>query len=265
MTDLTNHGAALQGALSQRYGVSPDAVRCLMDAVSRGAGYQAQFSHPELGGMGQWSSGGMTMVGDMFNTGLQHLVASLCGEIANAYAQGSFYLPPPQYAGMAMQMSGGTWWPAELGHPSASGAQNNLSYAIFPDTRRLAVNLNGQITVYDTGNHQIGGISQQQSGGASWTFSSQFGPVDLASLPVVSGNSPAAPAYAPAFDPQPVMADPYAAPFAPQNPAPQPAPAQTGNPDQIFAALEKLAALYQMGVLTEPEFAAKKAELLARL
>lgn len=258
MTDLTDHGAAVQSALSQRYGVSPDAVRTLMDAVSRGAGYQAQFSHPELGGMGQWSSGGMTMVGDMFNTGLQHLVSSLCNEIAAAHAQGSFYLPPPQFAGTPMQMSGGSWWPADLGQPSASGGQNNLSYAIFPASRRLAVNLNGQITVYDTGDHQIGGISQQQSGDANWAFTSQFGPVNVASLPVVSGTPPAFSAPEPVL--QPVMAQP-APPDAPSAAA----PGQAIPHDQIFAALEKLAALHQIGVLTEAEFASKKAELLARL
>ena len=41
-------------------------VRALME----GNGSQAQFSHPDLGGMGQWSQGGMIMVGDMFNEGL---------------------------------------------------------------------------------------------------------------------------------------------------------------------------------------------------
>jgi hypothetical protein len=30
----------------------------------------AQFDHPDLGGMGQWTAGGMTMIGDMFNAGL---------------------------------------------------------------------------------------------------------------------------------------------------------------------------------------------------
>ena len=48
--------------------------------------------------------------------------------------------------------SGGPWggnlWPAELGNPSSTGAQNNLSYAVFPATRRLAIQNNGQMTVY---------------------------------------------------------------------------------------------------------------------
>ena len=42
------------------------------------------------------------------------------------------------------------------------------------------------MTVYDTLDHQIGGVSQQQSGDASFTFVSQRGLVRLADLPVVS-------------------------------------------------------------------------------
>ena len=265
MNSLTQHGAALQADLSQRYGVSQDAVRCLMDAVSRGGGNQAQFSHPELGGMGQWSSGGMTMVGDMFNNGLKAMVANLCGEISNGYFQGAFYPPAPQQTGGTYHgqqqggpsmsfgngFGGGTWWPAELGSPSSSGSQNNLSYAIFPNMRRLAVNLNGQVTVYDTGDHIIGGVGQQQSGGADWTFTSQFGTVYVSQLPVVSGTGQ-----------QPMQQQPGAP--EPEQPAPQQT-APSANSDQIFAALEKLGSLRDMGILSDEEFSAKKAELLARL
>ena len=42
------------------------------------------------------------------------------------------------------------------------------------------------MTVYDTLDHQIGGVSQQQGAGASLTFTSQHGTVPVASLPVVS-------------------------------------------------------------------------------
>lgn len=298
MIKLTDHGAAVRDDLSRRYGVSPDAVSSLMDAVVRGGGTQAQFSHPEIGGMGQWSSGGMTMVGDMFNTGLQNLVANLCGEISNAYFQGPFFPPPPkpvagwqgqaqsQGGGPSMQISGGSfgsWWPAELGHPSSTGSQNNLSYAIFPGTRRLAVNLNGRVTVYDTGDHMIGGVGQQQSGDASWTFTSQYGTVYLNQLPVVAGEGAEprpqaahAPEPAPSAHvaPAPAAEAPTKSPAepAPVEAAPEPAakpeskPAAKGaSSDEIFAALEKLGSLRDMGVLSEDEFAAKKAELLARI
>ncbi|MBB5722038.1 hypothetical protein FHS72_001662 [Loktanella ponticola] len=283
MSTLTQYGTGVLSDLSQRYGVSQDAVRCLMDAVSRGGGTQAQFSHSEIGGMGQWSSGGMTMVGDMFNTGLQAFVSNLCGEISNAYFNGPFYapLPKPQgswqgqsqggqsQGGPSMQMSGGSfgsWWPDELGSPSSSGSQNNLSYAIFPNTRRLAVNLNGAVTVYDTGDHMIGGVGQQQSGDASWTFTSQFGTVYLNQLPVVTGAGQSQPQAQPDPINDPVPDVPVMKQAAPDF-APQTTTASQGmiHADDVFAALEKLGSLHEMGILNSDEFQTKKAELLARL
>ena len=47
---------------------------------------------------------------------------------------------------------------------------------------------NGIVAVYDTLDHQIGGVSQQQSYGGSMTSSSQHGVVSMADLPVVSIN-----------------------------------------------------------------------------
>ena len=82
--------------------------------------------------------------------------------------------------------SSGNWWPADLGFPSGTGSQNNIRYAYFANARRLAVEINGHVTVYDTLDHQIGGVSQQQGAGASLTFTSQYGTVPVASLPVVS-------------------------------------------------------------------------------
>lgn len=281
MSPLTDHGAAVQSRLSQNYGLSLDAVQSMMDAVSRGGGSQAQFNIPELGGMGQWQSGGMTMVGDMFNMGLKNTVNNLCAEIANAYFQGAFYAPIPQpqgsyqgqqQGGASMTFSGGSfgsWWPSDLGQPSSQGSQNNLSYAIFPQARRLAVNLNGQVTVYDTGDHLIGGVGQQQSGDASWTFTSQFGTVYLNQLPIVSGQNGGTqpePSFTtqpePIYEPEPeqILQQPE-----PMQQSQAPAQQQGGNTDQIFGALEKLGSLRDMGILSEDEFAAKKSELLSRL
>ena len=72
--------------LARQHGVSVDAVRVLQDALRRGGGRQAQFRHPDLGGMGQWSAGGMTQVGDMFNTALKDKVRALCAELAQSAA-----------------------------------------------------------------------------------------------------------------------------------------------------------------------------------
>lgn len=76
-----------------------------------------------------------------------------------------------------------------------------MRYAWFSQARRLAIESNGQVIIYDTLDHNIGGVSQQQSvgnGGYSVTFSSQYGYVDLSRLPVVSINGqPPLPASAP--------------------------------------------------------------------
>ena len=157
--------------------------------------------------MGQWSQGGMIMVGDMFNNGLKYRVDALCNDLANLL-RGSVQLfaPPPvnQNAGFGAPMqSGANWWPADLGHPSSSGGQNDMRYAYFPGPRRLAVLQNGHVTVYDTGDHSIGGFSQQQGGGQSATFSSQFGQFSLSQLPVVSGDSFAPAQQTPQWAPEP--------------------------------------------------------------
>ena len=41
----------------------------------------AQFSHPDFGGMSQWSPG-MSMVGEMFNTSLKSKLDAVCTELA---------------------------------------------------------------------------------------------------------------------------------------------------------------------------------------
>jgi hypothetical protein len=78
------------------------------------------------------------------------------------------------------------WWPADLGSPSTSGAQNGLRYAFFRDKRRLIIEREGQSTIYETGDHDIGGVSQADAGSRSVELTSQHGPVKLSELEVVS-------------------------------------------------------------------------------
>ena len=78
------------------------------------------------------------------------------------------------------------WWPENLGHPATTGAQNNMRYAVFPQARRLLVEQNGQLTTYNTADHQIGGAAQQSSHTQSLTFTSQHGPIDLETLEKLS-------------------------------------------------------------------------------
>ena len=55
---LTPKGDRAIRDLAQHYGVSVEAVRTLLFAVSAGGGTLAQFDHPELGGSGRPGSAG---------------------------------------------------------------------------------------------------------------------------------------------------------------------------------------------------------------
>ena len=257
MQQLTSAGQNLVNDLSSRYNLSTDAIIHMIVAVNNGGGSMAQFNSPELGGSGQWMQGGMTMVGDMFNHGLKMTVDNLCSEISNALANMQVFPPAP-----AGSRGSNQWWPAELGSPFSSGAQNNTRYAVFP--QRLAVEMNGQITVYDTLNHNISGVSQQQGGDTSLTFSSQFGTIAVSSLPVVSGSGNMPPA------PQTNFAEPIQTIEPESESAPTPFPTELNNQnidstDTIIQLIEKLAQLHESGALTNDEFNSKKAELLSRI
>jgi hypothetical protein len=164
--------------IAQRHGFSPDAARAVAEALRHGGGRMAQFNHPELGGMGQWAAGGMLMIGDMFNHALKARVDALCRDLAA--------MPGPVAAAARQQPGQAShWWPGSLGTPSAIGAQDNMRYACFPESRRLAVMRDGRVRVYDTGAHRIAGFSQQQDRSQSLSFSSQLGSVRLEDLPEV--------------------------------------------------------------------------------
>jgi hypothetical protein len=272
MQQLTDHANQAVQNLAQRYNVSVDAVKTLLQAVSAGGGTMAQFYHSELGGGGQWMRGGMTMVGDMFNSGLQATVSGLCGELSNLLASGSVFVPAPLSQGgnfAGSSFSGSNWWPSDLGSPSSSGGQNDSRYAVFPGSQRLAIDRGGQVTVYDTLDHQIGGVQQQQSGpGGSLSFSSQRGTFTVDSLPVVSGgggqsfvNANTGSYQGGSSQGSFYQADAPSGSFqaaAPSGDAPR------GQSD-ILAAIDRLGDLHHRGILSDEEFRSKKAELLSRL
>lgn len=265
MQQLTQAGQNLVNDIASRYNLSPDSVINMLIAVNNGGGSMAQFNCPELGGSGQWMRGGMTMVGDMFNYGLKNTVDNLCNELSNALAGMELFPKIP-----AGTRGSNQWWPTDLGIPFSSGAQNNLRYAVFPN--RLAVDIDGQVIVYDTLDHNIGGVSQQQGGNTSLTFSSQYGTISVTSLPVVSGQE-VQPASAPA--PQTNFLEPLPSVNAPEpNNAylntPPPAVSNATQPgftsgNEIIQIIEKLSQLRDAGALSDEEFNAKKTELLSRL
>lgn len=290
MRQLSPAGQQAINDLSQRHGFSFDAVASMLESVLNGNASMAQFSHPEFAGSGQWMRGGMTMVSDMFNNYLKGRVDSLCNDLSNLVAsqpdlirtgsfqsqsQGGSHYGQAQanHGGGQQQQNGngpmgpvslfvppapgtsGDWWPGDLRWPNSTGAQNGVRYAYFAQARRLAIEVNGRVTVYDTLDHQIGGFSQQQSYGGSISFNSQYGVIDVASLPVVSIDG--VPQFAPA---------PWINPTVQQSNFNAPMPAQdAGMSSDVFATIERLADLRSKGVLTDEEFASKKSELLDRL
>ena len=267
MKQLSQRGLRAVGEIANRTGFTEDAVTSMLFSVIAGRGSMAQFSHPEFGGSGQWMAGGAIMISDMFNNALKARVDALCNELSAllgdepAFAADSFQSQSQGASGnlepgsSSLMVSEGseraTWWPTDLGVPSSLGAQNEVRYAYFPATRRLAIDINGKVTVYDTQDHQINGFSQQQSGSGSLNFSSQLGRVDVSRLLVVSGASGTK------TSPESMRQ------AAPEQPAAT-CRAAAGHED-ILAAIERLAELHARGVLTETEFSAKKAELLDRL
>ena len=172
----------------------------------------------------------------------------------NGFGPASLFVPPAPG-------TTGDWWPADLRWPNSTGSQNGVRYACFSQARRLVIDIGGTVTVYNTLDHQIGGFSQQQSVGGTLSFNSQYGLMDVASLPVISSNGrPPLAITAPASKPPqntlpPASSTAYAASSA----------TAVGRGADIFASIERLADLRTKGLLSDDEFSAKKAELLSRL
>ncbi|WP_213955064.1 SHOCT domain-containing protein [Variovorax sp. dw_954] len=300
MRQLSPAGQQVINDIAQRNGFSVDATLSMLDSVINGNGSQAQFNHPEFSGSGQWMRGGMIMLSDMFNNYLKGRVDGLCNDLSNLVAsqpdlvrsgsfqsqsQGNGYnngQAQTSYGGYnqnSQQQGNGAfgqnslfvpgtsndWWPSDLRFPNSTGAQNGVRYAYFAQARRLAIEVNGRVTVYDTLDHQIGGFGQQQSYGGSLSFNSQYGLIDVASLPVISVDG-VAPYVAPyAAPPAPAYVEPVnsGAGFGNGNGFNNSAP--LGNQQDIFATIERLADLRAKGILSDDEFASKKAELLSRV
>ncbi len=196
--------------IARRHGFSEEAARTLVRALQATGGGLAQFNHPELGGQGQWMPG-MTMVGQMFNASLKARVEAICTELAALVMKRDEHAATQEPSSSHPESLGGKpgetmkpmepmrpmesmkpmrdlapWWSEDLGQPTATGGQNDLRYAYFAGRRRLVVAQGGKVTVYDTADHEIGGVSQQQSDGRNKVvFISQHGKIPLANLNVI--------------------------------------------------------------------------------
>eukprot|EP00759_Apiculatamorpha_spiralis_P024001 PhF_6_TR27630/c0_g1_i1/m.40437 len=128
MEKLTKLGQDVITDIASEYKLKKESVEAMLMALKRGNGTMAQFSIPELGGVGQWMRGGMTMVSDMFNNSLKAKVDQLCLELSDRIR--SLELFEDERAGETSTESSthktSGEWPAVFGTPSASGSQNNF-------------------------------------------------------------------------------------------------------------------------------------------
>jgi hypothetical protein len=290
MRQLSPAGRQAIDDIAQRHGFGVDATLSMLDAVINGSGTMAQFDHPEFGGSGQWMRGGMIMVSDMFNNHLKGRVDALCFELSNLVSSQPDLVRSGTYQSQSQDSrhgqrheqtshrdsvrgqrqegtgfeavslfvaptpgSSGDWWPSDLRWPNSTGAQNGVRYAYFAEARRLAIDVGGTVSVYDTLDHQIGGFSQQQAVGGTLSFSSQHGLINVATLPVVSSSRDQA--RSPATTP---------GERGPTS-APEGLAILTDLDQDVFATIEKLANLRAKGIISDEEFSAKKAELLSRV
>lgn len=76
------------------------------------------------------------------------------------------------------------WWPEVLGTATSAGSQDDVHYAYFKGAKRLLIRQGNKIVTYDTGEHDIQGVSQA-SDTAHAKFMSDRGPVDLDQLKAV--------------------------------------------------------------------------------
>jgi hypothetical protein len=178
--------------IAQRYLVPEEKVRDIYRQLQANGGTQCQFECSELGGPVQWMPG-MVMTSRMNDHGLRARVDGMCSELC-AIVRGSDTAAPAALrrepgtapAAACVELPAGeSWWPAAFGHPSTSGAQNGVRYAYFPDKHRLLIQQGARIEAYDTAEHHLTGVSQQQGSSRTLTFSSAEGPVAVERLKVV--------------------------------------------------------------------------------
>jgi len=99
----------------------------------------------------------------------------------------------------------------------------------------------------------VSGVSQQQGTGSRVIFTSQHGVVEVTTLPIIVSARPGSPDEGSSASTSPAS-----------TPLPEPDVAAAQATD-IVTTIERLAELRHKGILSEEEFAAKKAELLRRL
>src|SRR6476620_7366649 len=94
---------------------------------------------------------------DMFNTQLKSRLDALCTDIVASLTAsedvGRDVSSKPEEVSYRSESTSPAWWPNGLGHPAAVGGQNDLRYAIFPETRRLVIDDRGKLHIGGRSDH----------------------------------------------------------------------------------------------------------------
>ena len=164
--------------LASKHGFSAEATEFIAAAIKSAGGRFAHWKHPDLGGFGQWVPGMTTLAPR--DPALETRLDKLCLDVLSLLRASGH----PDIPG---QDDSPVWWPKTLGlQPDAAGGQNQVRYAYFAGPHRLAVDRgDGRVTVYDTGDHRVHGVSQAAGAGDGLVFSSQRGEASLDALTVV--------------------------------------------------------------------------------
>ncbi len=180
-------------AIAIRHCVSEGAVRRLVQGLLLTDGAQVEFNEPELGGPGQWMPG-LIKVRDASNSALKRRIDAICSEIAQQIQSGTLRptnTPPHQNRPITWEENGLVWWPGEMGSPTLTGALHGIRYAWFAHVRRLLIDEEGHVRVYDSGMHRISGILLKHAAGQrALVFTSQHGTLDLTVLPAICEKPP---------------------------------------------------------------------------
>jgi hypothetical protein len=178
--------------IAARYLIPEEKVREIYGQLQANGGTQCQFECVQLGGPVQWMPG-MVMTSRLHDHDLRARVDGLCSELC-AIVRGMDTASPaafrrdadaPPAVSRVDLPAGESWWPATLGSPAASGDQNGVRYAYFPDKHRLLLQEGARIDAYDTQDYRLTGVAQQQGHTRSITFNSDHGPVPLSQFKCV--------------------------------------------------------------------------------
>lgn len=273
----------------RRHGFSADAARSMMDAIERGGGGMAQFSHPEFGGSGQWMRGGMIMVSDMFKADLKNRIDDLCRDLSDllgtdAVARGGSFQSQRQgpaeesaagaYSGEARARADASAAAHDSGDPSASArgtysASASSSGAWWPSplgSPDSAGAQNDARYAYFADAHRLA-IAH---GGAVTVYDTLDHHIDGFSqqqpgrghATFHSQHGDVDVTTLPIVSGSGTQKTAESPPHRPSSAAGQ--GAETADRDAL-ADLERLAALNAKGIISDDEFAAKKRELLQRI